>query len=65
MQLLAYLGKSIVDNIKRLGLCGVYAQSFFHAIEPNQCYKLVAYYLKKNSNRRTNKNNLKNVRWQN
>ena len=27
----------IADNVKRLGFCGVYAQSFFHAIEPNQC----------------------------
>ena len=26
------------DNVKRLGFCGVYAQSIFHAIEPNQCY---------------------------
>lgn len=35
--------KSIKDkisdlNVKRLGFCGVYAQSFFHAIEPNRCY---------------------------
>ena len=28
----------ITANVKRLGFCGVYAQSFFHAIEPNQCY---------------------------
>ena len=32
------VGINMAGNVKRLGFCGVYAQSFFHAIEPNQCY---------------------------
>ena len=36
-QNILYIWVLITANVKRLGFCGVYAQSFFHAIEPNQC----------------------------